>query len=273
MNAFTDEIKTRARLLQKLLQTGNVAALKRARIICRQQRWDIPEQWQLRYCLNLAAADAGFSGWEHARQVLSGAAQPGDDMGEFWYGAEARGFTNQWLASYEEARALTEANPYLYLLPYRRQYLLVEELFLQDRGLSCDPALWEPMQRDLVRHYGSDGWQQLARQRLRSTRLERFEKTWDVQRATLDLQASEEETARILRSFIRDGRLQKIPEQKKKRLVVLRWMLDQLDSESRYPEQVLNGFFQQFHEDYATLRREMITNGLMQRDNAVYWKA
>ena len=63
MNALITEMKTRAKLLLKLLQTEHVAAKKRALMLSRKQNWELPTNWQLRHCLNLVSADAGFAHW------------------------------------------------------------------------------------------------------------------------------------------------------------------------------------------------------------------
>jgi hypothetical protein len=39
-----------------------------------------------------------------------------------------------------------------------------------------------------------------------------------------------------------------------------------------YPEAELNARIKRHHPDTATLRREMIMHGLMQRANGVYWR-
>lgn len=87
--------------------------------------------------------------------------------------------------------------------------------------------------------------------------------------ATADKQPSE---ARVLKSFIVDGRLVKIPEAHSKREVVLRWVLDQLENR-RYREREISEVLKRFHDDYATLRRELINHRLMKRESGVYWKA
>src|SRR5450830_726848 len=246
MNALTTEIKTRARLLLKLLQNKNVAANKRALMLSRKQKWALPEEWQLRHCLNLAAADCGFQHWEHAREVLSGRALAGADMGDFWHGAEVGGYTNHWFSSYAQALTQLQAHP--------------------------DDASWDIIGRNLIAGYRSNSWLTLAQYRLQATRVERFEKIWDVQQSKLDLQSTEDEAQRVLKSFVQQGRLIKIPEQRKKRLVILQWLVNQLETTRRYSEAEMNRFFLGFHEDYATLRREMIVNGLMIRQEGVYWR-
>ncbi|WP_428718335.1 DUF2087 domain-containing protein [Undibacterium curvum] len=271
MNPLIQEMKTRARLLLKLLQQGHAPACKHALVLSRQQHWTLPECWQLRHSLNLCAAELGFQHWEHALQVLSGKAAPGSDMATLWHGTEVAGLTNLWFSEYAEARQCAEQDASLFLLPYRKQFMLVRSEYLQALGLTADAGVWDGIQRDLVQAYATPAWQQLVLQRLRHTRTERLHQRWNVQQANLDLHSNAQETARVMASFVRDGRLLKIPEQRKKRLVILHWLLAQLDQHRPYPEAELNQFLLQFHEDCATLRREMIMHGLMQRENAVYW--
>ncbi|MBC3927158.1 hypothetical protein [Undibacterium sp. CY21W] len=174
MNVLINELKTRARLWLTLLQSDNANARKRAQVLCRQHRWDIPDGWQLRHCLNLAAADIGFSHWEHARHVLSGQAQAGDDMGDFWHGPEVAGLSNLWYANYADADKQLQADPHLYLLPYRRQFMLVSTHYLEALQLNLDAGLWHGLQRNLTLAYASPAWQALALQRLQTSRVGRF---------------------------------------------------------------------------------------------------
>lgn len=262
MNPLLNELKIRAKLLHNTLQDGVESATVRAARCASQQRWSIPDQWQLQHCLNIVAVEAGFTVWEHARHVLGGEAQVGDDMGDFWYDRRALGLTNQWFASYAEAQARLQLQPNSYLLPYRRQFFLVEAAYLAD--IKLDPALW-PIGRDLVAAYGSDAWMALCRQRLQTSRD-------TASRAVPEVRASAAERERVMTSFVADGRLLKIPQTRKKRLVILEWLVDQLQMGRRYPEQELNRFLLQFHEDYATLRREFIANRLMAREQGAYWR-
>ena len=78
--------------------------------------------------------------------------------------------------------------------------------------------------------------------------------------------------ARVLRSFVVDGRLVKIPDAHSKREVVLRWVLDQLE-DRRYREREISEVLKGYHDDYATLRRELINHRLMKREGGIYWKA
>ena len=78
--------------------------------------------------------------------------------------------------------------------------------------------------------------------------------------------------ARILRSFVEDGRIRKLPEAHAKRQVVLKWVVDQLE-DRRYKEREISAILERYFDDYATLRRELINHRLMKREQGVYWKA
>jgi DNA-binding transcriptional ArsR family regulator len=78
--------------------------------------------------------------------------------------------------------------------------------------------------------------------------------------------------ARVLRSFIVEGRVTKIPEGHRKRVVVLRWLVDQFKDGRLYKEREINEIIKRFHPDFATIRREFIGHGLMERESGTYWK-
>ena len=77
---------------------------------------------------------------------------------------------------------------------------------------------------------------------------------------------------RVLRTFVEDGRITKMPLAEGKRLVILRWILNQLE-DRRYREREISERLKVFFDDYATLRRELINHGMMKRENGIYWKA
>jgi hypothetical protein len=77
---------------------------------------------------------------------------------------------------------------------------------------------------------------------------------------------------KVLSNYLDGQRLKEIPASQKKRLVILKWLVNQFDEEARYPEAVVNEIIQRHHPDYATLRREFIMNKLMSRENGIYWR-
>jgi hypothetical protein len=79
------------------------------------------------------------------------------------------------------------------------------------------------------------------------------------------------EHKKILENFFTpDGRLKNIPAQRKKKMIVLHHIGSLLEKGRKYPEKELNEFIQSFHDDYATLRRELIIGSIMYRENSIY---
>ena len=77
--------------------------------------------------------------------------------------------------------------------------------------------------------------------------------------------------AKVLRAFIVDDRLASIPAQEKKRLVVLRYLLDHCFTEDReYPEKEVNQRLALFHPDVASLRRYLVEHGFLTRAAGEY---
>jgi biotin operon repressor len=69
-----------------------------------------------------------------------------------------------------------------------------------------------------------------------------------------------------------DGRLKAIPAQRKKLEAVLRRVAQAFKPGVRYPEKQVNEILANFHEDTATLRRELVGYQLMQREKGEYWR-
>lgn len=80
-----------------------------------------------------------------------------------------------------------------------------------------------------------------------------------------------EEKQTVLQNFLTsEGRIKTIPSQRKKRLMVLEHLMKGLKIGVKYPEKEINEYIKQYHEDYATIRREFIMNHFMFRENGIY---
>jgi hypothetical protein len=77
---------------------------------------------------------------------------------------------------------------------------------------------------------------------------------------------------KILRDFLHRGRLKTIPAQRKKRDVVLEFLAQSFEPGTHYPESQVNTMLEEYHEDSATLRRELIGAGWLARASGVYWR-
>jgi predicted transcriptional regulator len=71
-----------------------------------------------------------------------------------------------------------------------------------------------------------------------------------------------------------DGRIKTFPAQRKKFEAILRYVLRVFEPGARYSEKQVNEMLGRFHEDTATLRRELVDYGWLKRagGGGVYWK-
>jgi hypothetical protein len=82
------------------------------------------------------------------------------------------------------------------------------------------------------------------------------------------------EVEKVVRAFLRDGRLVSIPAKPKKRDLLLPVILDRCFPEDRaYEEKEINMRLALLHPDVAALRRYLVDGGLMTRDAGVYRRA
>ncbi|WHY85399.1 metalloregulator ArsR/SmtB family transcription factor [Neobacillus novalis] len=89
--------------------------------------------------------------------------------------------------------------------------------------------------------------------------------------AKMEMSVTEEERSAIINNFFtKDGKLKNYPAQRKKKLVVLAHMIKGLEFGKVYQEKEINEYLKHYHEDYATLRRELIMCQYMYRENNQY---
>lgn len=89
----------------------------------------------------------------------------------------------------------------------------------------------------------------------------------------LHLPPPETQEARILRIFVRDGRLVQIPAVHSKRMVVLDWLANMFEPGQAYPENEVNERLAAVHADYAALRRYLVDDEFLHRRDGFYWRA
>ena len=75
---------------------------------------------------------------------------------------------------------------------------------------------------------------------------------------------------KILAAYVADGRLREMPARASRRLVVLRWLAEQLEPGRQYPEREVNELMKRHHPDFAMLRRYLVDHGLLERDHGIY---
>jgi len=90
--------------------------------------------------------------------------------------------------------------------------------------------------------------------------------------ADVDLSAYDQ---KVVADYTRkDGSLKTIPAQKKKLEAVLRYVVEGFEQGKRYSEKRVNEILKGYHDDTATLRRELVGFKLMEREGGggEYWR-
>jgi hypothetical protein len=79
---------------------------------------------------------------------------------------------------------------------------------------------------------------------------------------------------KVLDDFVVKGRIKAIPAKQKKQLVVLRWLAEQIEPGVTYTERQISERLQQFHPDYAALRRYLVDFHFLEREGGggLYWR-
>jgi len=77
---------------------------------------------------------------------------------------------------------------------------------------------------------------------------------------------------KVLDSFFRHGRLEKLPAQHKKRLIVLERFAALFEPHRRYSESEVTGLIMPLYDDYCAVRRWLVDEGLVRREGNTYWR-
>ncbi len=91
--------------------------------------------------------------------------------------------------------------------------------------------------------------------------------------ASTEFADAPEETRKVLRSFVVDGRLQSIPVAAAKRAVILDWLAQEFEPGATYSEKMVNLILGQRHADTAALRRYLVDDGFLDRAHGQYWRS
>lgn len=75
---------------------------------------------------------------------------------------------------------------------------------------------------------------------------------------------------KVLDSFVEADRIQEIPASRKKRRIILKWLVQKFECDRLYSELELNQVIKPIHADTATLRRELVGYNMMHRENSIY---
>ena len=90
--------------------------------------------------------------------------------------------------------------------------------------------------------------------------------------AELQRQRDEAYRQKVLDTFFAYGKLKSIPTQKKKERIILEELAKAFEPGRQYTEREVNIILADYHDDFCTLRRDMIGEKLLARDHQIYWR-
>lgn len=77
----------------------------------------------------------------------------------------------------------------------------------------------------------------------------------------------------VLRTFFREGRITNFPAKRSRRLVLFDHIAQRFEVGVRYSESEVNQVLRAVHDDYAALRRYLVDEGFLSRDQGEYWRS
>lgn len=77
---------------------------------------------------------------------------------------------------------------------------------------------------------------------------------------------------KVIDSFFEYGKLKSIPSQRKKERIVLEEIAKSFEKGREYTEREINIIIADFNDDFCTIRRDMISEGVITRENMIYKK-
>jgi len=88
--------------------------------------------------------------------------------------------------------------------------------------------------------------------------------------ADIQEQRDVEYRRRVIDAFFEYGKLKTIPAQRKKKRIVLEEIAKSFEPGRIYAEREVNIIIADFHDDFCTIRRDMISENIMERENGKY---
>jgi len=76
---------------------------------------------------------------------------------------------------------------------------------------------------------------------------------------------------RVIDSFFEYGKLKSIPVQRKKERIILEEIAKSFEVGKVYTEREVNIIIADFHDDFCTIRRDMVSEKIMAREDGKYW--
>lgn len=90
--------------------------------------------------------------------------------------------------------------------------------------------------------------------------------------AEIQAQRDAQYRQKVIDAFFEYGKLKAIPAQRKKERIILGVIAQAFEYDRIYSEREVNIIIADFHDDFCTIRRDMIAEKLLDRDTRGYWR-
>ena len=90
--------------------------------------------------------------------------------------------------------------------------------------------------------------------------------------AALQEEREQQYRKRVMDAFFEYGKLKSIPAQRKKERIILEVIVQAFEFDKKYTEREVNIIIADFYDDFCTLRRDMISERLLDREGNLYWR-
>ena len=90
--------------------------------------------------------------------------------------------------------------------------------------------------------------------------------------AEIQAQRDADYRRKVIDAFFEYGKLKSIPSQRKKERIVLEKIAEAFEYDRVYSEREVNIIIADFYDDFCTIRRDMISENLLDRDAGKYWR-
>ena len=167
IHSHYDYLKESASILLKQAQNGEREVIKRFRTLrsfaaLSESDKAAAGSLQLKDALAVIAAENGYESWTELKSALDHAAEssPLAEIKDQFYPKGYTTYWNIWFAKYSQAKkVLNEGKGYL--LPFRNQFFIVEEHFVDSIGIPHTLQEWEEIGNDWVHPKNVKAWLRL----------------------------------------------------------------------------------------------------------------
>jgi predicted transcriptional regulator len=85
----------------------------------------------------------------------------------------------------------------------------------------------------------------------------------------------DDEARKVLRNYTDNGYITQLPRSQVKLLIILDWLATKFERDVKYTEREVNDIVLKHHEDYASIRRDLVDFGYLRRERGggKYWVA